>query len=78
MVIRLADITQQCLRQPAMPSSPQVETGRIHRMTVNHGFVVYVTETEFRHADFVLNKFFYFGFICFGVFAILKTYWKKR
>lgn len=29
-----------------LPSSPQVDTGHVYRMTVNHGFVVYGTKLE--------------------------------
>lgn len=29
-----------------LPGSPQVDTGHVYRMTVNHGFVVYGTKLE--------------------------------
>jgi hypothetical protein len=30
------------------PQSPQVETGRVNRITINHGSVVYVSQKELR------------------------------
>jgi hypothetical protein len=35
-----------------MPGSPQPSTGRIYRMVVNHGYVVYVNKRELEWADF--------------------------
>lgn len=59
-----------------MPNSPQPETGRVYRITVNHGFVVYVTKHDFERADFVLNKVFWVGMGCFVALACLKVYSK--
>lgn len=59
-----------------MPQAPQPDTGRVYRMTVNHGDVVYVTKGELDRAQFVLNKVFWVGMACFGVLIILKVRWK--
>ncbi len=62
----------------SMPHSPQPEIGRIYRITVNHGYVVYVTEDELHRADFALNEVFWIGMGCFAVLAILMVYWKRQ
>ena len=59
-----------------MPYSPQPQIGRVHRIVVNHGYVVYVTAEEFKRADFVLHQVFWIGFYCTLVLMILVVYWK--
>jgi hypothetical protein len=31
-----------------LPEAPNIQTGRIYRMSVNHGFIVYGTKQEFQ------------------------------
>ena len=61
-----------------MPSSPRPEIGRIHCITVNHGYVVYVTAHEMERANFVHDKVFYVMCLSLAAFLILKTYWKSH
>jgi hypothetical protein len=58
-----------------MPHSPQPQFGRTYRMTVNHGYVVYVTEREYRRADFVFHDVFWIGMGCFVLVGMVKVYW---
>jgi hypothetical protein len=60
------------------PRLPQPETGRIHRITVNHGYVVYVTEGELRRAHFVLNDVFWVGMASFVVLGFIRVYWPEK
>ena len=36
-----------------MPNAPDVSSGQIHRMAVNHGHVIYVNESQLRHRQFI-------------------------
>jgi hypothetical protein len=60
-----------------MPHSPDLQTGRVHRIMVNHGDVVYVTQQELDRAHFVLNDLFTVAIACFGVLAILRIRFKN-
>ena len=59
-----------------MPPVPQPQLGRTHRIVVNHGYTVYVTEDELHRADFVLNRAFWFGMVSFAALGIVRVYWK--
>jgi hypothetical protein len=59
----------------SMPRSPQPQLGRTYQMTVNHGYVVYVTEMEFRRADFALHELIWIGMACLVLIGIVKVYW---
>jgi hypothetical protein len=61
-----------------MPSSPQPSQGRIYRIVVNHGSVVYVNEIELRRADFAFNTIFLIGIVCVGLLGIVVVYWNSR
>jgi len=53
-----------------LPREPNVQDGHIFRMIVNHGFVVYGTEKEFRLLRFS-RTLFSFEFIWFSIAGIL-------
>ncbi len=44
-----------------MPRSPDVETGRVHEIVVEHGKLVYVTQQELDRANFVTGPVFWVG-----------------
>lgn len=60
-----------------MPHSPQLQTGRIYRMVLNHGSAVYVNKQELDRADFVFYDLFSVGVVCFGLLAFLRLRLKK-
>ena len=60
-----------------MPHSPQPQTGRVYRMVVNHGTVIYVNKQELDRADFVFYDLFSVGVVCFGLLALLRIRFKK-
>jgi len=60
-----------------MPQSPQPQTGRVYRIMVKHGTVVYVSKQEFDRANFVFHGLFDVGVVCFGLLAFLKVRLKK-
>ena len=57
-----------------MPSAPRPEVGRIYRMTVNHGTVVYVTRDEFKRAHVIVDKLFLVGMAAFFILMLSKLY----
>jgi hypothetical protein len=61
-----------------MPTSPRPDQGRIYRMVVNHGSVIYVNEKEFRQADLVFHKISLIGIVCLGLAGIALVYWNPR
>jgi hypothetical protein len=61
-----------------MPRSPEVNTGRIHRLVVNHGVVVYINETELGRADFVLDKLIWIEMPLFAAIGFLHVYTRER
>ena len=81
----LAAMTMACFMWPmyldhtlayTMPTSPQLDQGRIHRIVVHHGSVVYVNERELRRADFVFHKIFLAGIVFAGLLGVLIVYWE--
>jgi hypothetical protein len=60
-----------------MPTSPQPDQGRIYRLVVNHGSVVYVNETELHRAEFAFTWIFLIGIICGGILGLCLAYWKE-
>ncbi len=60
-----------------MPESPQAQTGRIYRLVVNHGYVVYVNKQELDRANFVFYDLFGAGAACFGLLGLLRLRFKK-
>jgi hypothetical protein len=60
-----------------MPHSPQAQTGRVYRMVVNHGTVVYVNKQELKGAHFVFYDLFTVGVVCFGLLVLLRIRFKK-
>lgn len=60
-----------------MPSSPQPGQGRIYRLVVSHGSVVYVNENELHRAEFAFDWIFLVGIICVGLLGICLVYWKE-
>ena len=60
-----------------MPASPQPETGRIYRITVNHGDVRYVNRKEIERADFVLHKLVLLELFLFAAAMILRVRYKE-
>jgi hypothetical protein len=59
-----------------MPNSPRPDQGRIHRIVVNHGSIVYVNEKELRRADFAFHEIFLIGIVCVGLLGVVQVYWK--
>jgi hypothetical protein len=81
----LVTVAMACFMWPAyvhvaysytMPTSPQADQGRIHRIVVNHGSVVYVNDREFRRADFAFHEIFLIGIVCVGLLGVVQVYWK--
>jgi hypothetical protein len=58
----------------SMPVSPEPQTGSIHRIVVNHGFVRYVTKTELEKANFVHGPVFWLMIAFFAGLVLLKAY----
>jgi hypothetical protein len=59
----------------SMPRTPQIESGRVYPLTVNHGTRVYVTQQELERANFVFHKVFLLGVCCVLALAFVKQYW---
>jgi hypothetical protein len=53
-----------------LPTTPDEKSGHIYRMVVNHGFVVYGSEREFRILRWVENSQTY-AIVCFLTAAIV-------
>lgn len=64
-----------------MPKSPQAGSGRVYRIMVNHGTLVYVTRQEFARANFVFHDLFNVGTFCFfSIFFLtvdLRELWRR-
>jgi hypothetical protein len=56
-----------------LPTIPDEKSGHIYRMVVNHGFVVYASEQEFRIYRWVENSQ-PFAIVCFFIAVIIG--WK--
>jgi hypothetical protein len=56
-----------------MPAVPRPETGRIHRIRVNHGDVRYVSQKEFDRAHFIRYKLVLLEIALFAAFMILRV-----
>jgi hypothetical protein len=83
----LVTVAMACLLWPVcvdltfaytMPTSPQPDQGRIHRIVVSHGSVVYVTEKELHRADLAFNRIFLIGIVFGGLLGVVQVYWKPR
>jgi hypothetical protein len=60
-----------------MPRSPQPEAGRINRMMVNHGYIVYVTDDELRRANDILNGWIHdVGTTSFFLLVAVELRWR--
>jgi hypothetical protein len=59
-----------------MPAAPQPTTGRIYRLVVNHGAVVYVNDEEFKRADFAFHQLFLIEFSVTVALYLLDRYKK--
>ncbi len=55
-----------------MPNAPQPEVGRVYRISVNHGAVVYVTKEEYEKTQFAFNEVFWVAVACFVGIALIK------
>jgi hypothetical protein len=62
----------------SMPRAPQPENGRIHRLSVNHGTLVYVNQHELDRANFVLHDISIFGMCSVLALAFIKQYWNEE
>ena len=64
-----------------MPESPQPASGRIYRIMVNHGSIVYVNKRELARAHFVFHDLFNVGtasfFLAFFLTGDLRRLWQK-
>jgi hypothetical protein len=61
-----------------MLNSPQPSEGRIYRIVVSHGPVVYVTNHDFHLAQFVFNFIFFCGCAAVAPMGIVLVYWKPK
>jgi hypothetical protein len=59
----------------SMPRIPDPITGRVIRITVNHGTVVYVTRQEFERAEWVFGTGAYLTFAAGLLLAFVSVYW---
>jgi hypothetical protein len=82
----LVTVTMACVLFPVYvdltfsymkPRSPQPDQGRIHRIVINHGSVVYVNEKELRIVNFAFNDIFLIGIIGVGLVGVVQVYWKQ-
>ena len=53
-----------------MPTEPDLHTGRVYSIQVNHGYIRYVTKRELDAANFVFRWVFLAGALC-GICALL-------
>ena len=60
-----------------MPRSPQADSGRTFRISVNHGAIVYVTQAEFGRANFVLSDLQLVQFSVLAALGILRVRYKE-
>ena len=62
-----------------LPGTPQAETGRVIRMTVNHGSVIYATHKEwehYHHVEALSTCVMLISFIGLGIFKLsFKNAW---
>jgi hypothetical protein len=61
-----------------MPTSPQPDQGRIYRLVVHHGSVIYLNEKEFRQADLVFHTIFLIGIVGAGLIGVVTVYWNPK
>jgi hypothetical protein len=59
-----------------MPAAPEPTSGRIYRLVVNHGTVVYVNKQEFTRAEFAFNELYFVELFVFSAFLVLQQYKK--
>lgn len=59
-----------------LPGSPNVATGHIYRMTVNHGFVVYGTKIELQLYD-TDQEMFPISFAIIIIVLLIRSPWKN-
>lgn len=59
----------------SMPRVPDPADGRIYRLVVNHGDLVYVNRQELDRADFVFHYAFGLGLVCVLGLAFVRQYW---
>jgi hypothetical protein len=84
-ILVLTAVTMTCLIWPmyldrtlahTMPTTPQVSQGRIYRIVVNHGSIIYVNEKEFRQANLAFNTIFMIAIVSAGLLGMVFVYWK--
>lgn len=56
-----------------MPGAPQPKTGRVYRITVDHGSVVFVNKQELAWANFVFHDLFNVATVCFILIFVLTV-----
>ena len=56
-----------------LPPMPDVQKGRIYRMVVQHGFIVYGTKQEFQRLRIVRDYFLLVAIICGGTAGVLNV-----
>jgi hypothetical protein len=61
-----------------MPTSPQPSEGKIHRLVVSHGSVVFVTDRDLYLARFVFNYVFFGGVAAVALVGTVLVYWKPK
>jgi hypothetical protein len=61
-----------------MPTSAQPSEGKIYRIVVSHGSVVFVTDRDFHLARFVFNYVFLVGVAAAALAGTVLVYWKPR
>jgi hypothetical protein len=66
----IAEVWLQLSYSSNLPTIPDEKSGHIYRMVVNHGFVVYGSEQEFRVFRWVENLW-PFAIVCFLVAVIV-------
>jgi len=57
-----------------MPAVPRPGTAQVHRITVNHGSVRYVTQGELTRAHFVLDTLSWWEIPIFAGLGVLVVY----
>ena len=60
-----------------MPRTPDPATGKVFRITVNHGTVVYVTQREFERAKWLFGTGSYLTFGAGLLLALVKVYTQR-
>ena len=61
-----------------MPASPQPSEGKLYRIVVSHGSVVFGTDRDLRLALFVFNYVFFGGVAAVALVGTVLVYWKPK